>query len=84
MKLLAAAPMFGMMLTYFFNTKDLAVLSVKPVGSQPVLQALPMKTLCNIQHVDRFVVVCFHSDLDNFTDTGIVQRLCCRQVKKRV
>ena len=26
-----------------------------------MLQPLPFKTLCNIQHVDGFVVVCFHS-----------------------
>ena len=60
MELVPPAASLLMKVPYLRNVMGTAILAMKPVRRDPVLQSLPVKAFAYIQYVYCFVVVCIH------------------------
>ena len=60
MELVPPAASLLMKVPYLQNVMGTAILAMKPVRRDPVLQSFPVKAFAYIQYINRFVVVCIH------------------------
>ena len=60
MELVPPAASLLMKVPYLRNVMGTAILAMKPVRRDPMLQSIPVNPLAYIQYVYCFVVVCIH------------------------